>query len=563
MRYQIALTLCPLLIGLGAASRPTPVLATPPKAASPAAQRLRDQLLQLLHRGELDRAVTLALDAAGKSPDPAIRSEGLSLLNSIARQSIQQDDYATADRTLSAILKVAPDNADALQMTKTITAARGALPARLREAKSWLAVEWYEPAFGVLGQAVALSPNRRAELTPDYLKAAVGAGDDHYFTKNFREAFYCFDAAIQTQIENGIAITPGLAARWLQSMAFALVEDVDRATFTPDFWKVVLRRVAAAPRAQSADAELRAMVRGMAAEDAGEQGPAAREYAFVAGANPAMAGDAGALSDARRAAVSRLRAIYDPSLSDRRAGPWRTRLSGDWRVLKTPGFRIHHRNEHAARGVADALAFHFDRVCQLLGRTREQVPWPVPCDIWLYSDRAHFVREVGPKSDAVLASSDIRLLGTKLESHAVHVTQSDPMLLSSTLAHELTHLIVGAATEYRTLPGAIAEGIALAVEPRARHVQFARIHRGLARRRDAAALLQFNETHPADAAFYAEAANLVARLSARGGIAPILSLPDRPTPDNVAAAYRLNGVRELDHLIAAPADRTERRTHRD
>ena len=186
------------------------------------------------------------------------------------------------------------------------------------------------------------------------------------------------------------------------------------------------------------------------------------------------------------------------------------------------------------------------------------MPWPVPCDVWLYSDKAQYVKAVQPRTDAVLASSDIRFRGRALESHAIHVTQSDPMLMSSTLAHELTHLIVGAATEYRTLPGALAEGVALGAEPRCRQIQFARIFHDLPKHRTAAGMLAFNETHPADAAFYAEAANLVARLRTRHGLGPVLTLPDRPTPQQVAKAFNLVDSAALDQLISqTPADSSE------
>ncbi len=103
------------------------------------------------------------------------------------------------------------------------------------------------------------------------------------------------------------------------------------------------------------------------------------------------------------------------------------------------------------------------------------------------------------------------------------------------------------------MPGALAEGLALAAEPRARQVQFARIHRGLRQHRTAVALLQLNDTHPSDAAFYAESAHLVTRLRGKRGLAPLLSLPDRPTPQQIARAYDLADAAALDKLFAASA----------
>lgn len=521
----------------------------PPPAASPAAQRLREALLRELDQGQIDRAVEIALEAASGTQDPAIHAECLHLLSSIARQSLRTRDYVIADKSIAAMLRLAPRDPSALALAKSIAAARSALPSRMTEARRQLAVEWYEPAFQTFSEAVALQLDRRKELTEDYFNAAVGVGDDHYFTKNFREAFYAYDAAIQLLLGDRKPVTASLAARWLQAMVFALVDDVDRANFSRQFWQAVMQRVAAVPKASSGDAALRAMVRGLAAEDSGDDRSAAREYASVAAGEGAITSDGLPVAQARRAAVTQLRRMYDPALSQRRGGFWRKKPNDDWRILEAPGFRIHHRNERAARAVADALAFHLDRITELLEQPRGRLPWTIPCDVWLYHDQKQYEMAVRPVNDAVLASTDIRMRDDRLESHALHVTQSDPMLLSSTLAHELTHLIVGAVTKYRVMPGALAEGLALAAEPRGRQIQFARIHRGLAQHRTAAALLQLRETHPTDAAFYAEAAHLVTRLRAKGGLAPLLSLPDRPTVDQIAKAYGLVDEDALNQLI--------------
>jgi len=538
-----------VFMGIGQVRADDPETTT--RATSAAAQRLRDELLRLLQQGDLDRAVARALNAASQSQDAAVRAECVALLNSVARQSMRQDDYATADRALAAALRIAPKNDVARQMAKTVADERAESAAQLKNVAQWLELEWFEPPFRVLGRAMALSPERRDEWSADYARAAIGFGDDHYFTKNFRDAFYCYDTAIALVQAERKPISAALSARWLQSMVFALVDDVERATFSPDFWKMLMQRVNAATAAKQGDATLRLMIRGLAAEDAGHSTEANRAYFQVTGVNADQPGLHTTGDAVRKAAINRIRQLYDPGLSARRSGPWRARLTGDWRVMVAPGFRIHHHNEHAAKQVAAALDFHFDRICKLLETPRDRLVWPTPCDVWIYSDKKHFADAVNPRSRDVLALSDIRIRGGKLDSHTIHVTQSDPMLLSSTLAHELTHLIVGAATGYRSLPGALAEGAALQAEPRARQIQFARLFRGLPRRRTAEALLQVGETHPVDTAFYAESANLAARLFARSGLAPLLSLKDRPEATDVVSAFKFKDMNELEQALAA------------
>jgi hypothetical protein len=118
--------------------------------------------------------------------------------------------------------------------------------------------------------------------------------------------------------------------------------------------------------------------------------------------------------------------------------------------------------------------------------------------------------------------SIIRLRGRELSEHIIHVSLDDPLLLSSSLAHELMHLMAGAVSGYRPLPGAIAEGLAIQAEPRCRHTQFGRLFAGSKRPRGLEALLAIGETHPKSPAFYAEAFRLVAVLKTKGGLGPLL-----------------------------------------
>src|SRR5258705_487022 len=83
-----------------------------------------------------------ALAAVSKQPkDANIQSECVELLMSVARQSLQAEEFAGADRTLVAVLRIRPDHGVALRMQKDLAEARTAAPKRIEEARKWLEVE--------------------------------------------------------------------------------------------------------------------------------------------------------------------------------------------------------------------------------------------------------------------------------------------------------------------------------------------------------------------------------------------------------------------------------------
>ena len=482
---------------------------------------LARQIREHLRAGRIDEALQAAQKSLALFPeDAAVRQEFLALHISLARSMIAEENFTAAEQALLSALKINDDHAEARRLISVINSARKEVPRHVEQAKRWITLEWFEPAFNALRQAGALRPTESHTWAMSYREASIGAGDDHYFTKTFHEAFYYYDAAIKLGEELEKKPSSSLTSRWIQSMVHALADDIDRTQYPPAYWKLALKRADEASFDKEGGTVLKAMLRGLAYENMNLPSKAAVEYGRVLG-RPLVSFDANLVAQSRKSALRSLRGLYDIRLSKRRHGFWSRDKSEDWKVLESPGFRIHHRNLEVAQRVAKSLRFHFARIADLMALDPHEVPWPVSCDVHLYAGGAEF-REATGQAKHVQAISIIRKQGQTLQSHAIHAIQTDPLLLSASLAHELSHLMVGTMTDHRPFKAVMNEGIALQVEPPCRHRQFARLFARIKKPRSVSKLLGMSEVHPPTPDFYAEAYRLMAVLIERGDLSMAL-----------------------------------------
>jgi len=525
-----------------------PPLASPIRAEDRPAQTLRTTIRDHLDKGDIPGAIEAAQRALRRHPSNAdVRNEFIDLHLSLAHHMLREEDFAAAEPVLRAVRAVAPDHPDAVNLLAAIARARAGVDEKMATVRQWLELEWFEPAFQAVRQARALRPEKAESWATWQLVAAIGAGDDNYFTKNFHKAFYFYDAALQLHAKLDREVDATLASRWLQSLAHALAEDVGRIPYPPAYWQMTLAKAAGAAAPRSTRVPLLELLRGLAHESLGEPDKAIMQYRKLA-RRPEMHGDPADVSRTREAALRAIRQFYDPRLSDRRPGPWQRHGSGNWQVLEIDGFRIHHRNALVARRAADALHFHRERIAAWLALPIEQMAWRVPADVYLHADADAF-RATTEQAAGVTAISRIVARGESLQSHAIHAHQADPLLLSSTLAHELSHLMLGAYLDYRPMPGALLEGLALHVEPPCRHRQFARLFAQLDAPPRLASLLEVQDVHPPDTDFYAAAYQLAGVMLER--IPARRWLDHDPPPTTAPRMARLAGFDDARTLEAA------------
>ncbi len=504
--------------------------------ARDAAAALRKTVQRHLRDNRIEAALKAAQDALDRFPrDAEVRDEFIDLHLALARTMLAEERFDVVLQALAAIERVDPDHPLVRRWRSAIDKARSEAPVAVARARDWIDLEWFEPAFNTLRQAIALRPDRRDEYLASLRKAALGAGDDEYLTKNFHEAFYFYDAAVRLDDERGRSSPDDLLSRWMQSMAHALSRDVDVARYPPGYWTMVLRRADNIALEGPQTDIIRAMLRGMASENLGELDEAASQYARITGARAAAG--AAAVARARSQAVARVRALYDPELTGRRESFWSQHEAGDWQLLERAPFRVHHRNHKAARRLERAARFQLARVARLCGLDAAEVRFDVPCDIYLHADGEAFAAATGQSAD-VRAVSRIRQRGDRLVSLAIHVHQADLLLLSASLPHELAHLVFAARLgpeAANAIPPALREGFALGTEPACRRRQFARVFAGLERPRPLRSLLAVDELHPPEPAFYAESARLLNVLEEKMGLPRLLeALADAARSDDAA-----------------------------
>ncbi len=511
-----------VLAAPGASSRTPAGSQAPPSSAGRSndpADTVRRRVRYHLESGRVEAALAAAQTALKAHPnDAVVREEVVELHVSLAGVMLSEESYTAAERCLWAALKIDSDHDEARRLSRTLATARERVPERVAAARRWIEIEWFEPAFTTLRQAGALLPDERHTWDEAYLAAAIGAGDDHYFTKTFHEAFYYYDAALALGAQLGAPSTAALDSRWLQSMIHALGQDVDKAAFPPEYWSTLLARAEPQANESPGGPQLLATLEGLAQENLGLIDEAASRYARVL--DPAAA-DGANVKGLRLAALGALRPLYNADTCGRRGGIWAEHAAGEWQSDSVPRFTIFHRNPSATERVSTALRFHFRRIADALVLDEAEIPWPKSCELFLHADAAAFAQATG-QPEHVRGLSLIRVQGGKLQGHAIHVSQDDPLLLSATLAHELAHLMVAAATNYRPLRPVLSEGMALAIEPQCRQRQFARLFRELKRPRTIDALLAVDEVHPPDPEHYAQAHRLVSVLLTRGDLTTAL-----------------------------------------
>lgn len=515
----------------GPVSQPTTIPASQP-TISPAASGLDREVRAALAAGRSEEALRLVRQALKVGPgDPAVQAQYADVHVAIALRMADAEEFGAVDRLLDGALRVVPEHADGLALRQRVAQARASVDSRVGQARQWLELEWFESAAAALRRARSLAPQRAAEWNDLLVEATVGAADDMYLSKNFGAALdrYAAGAALIAEARMPPERIDQFAMQVLVSIIAAPVEDDDAWRCDEGSWK---RRVGVYGSVQPSVARLRrpsgpdpkaAMDTAreiidrwnLARSRALRESPGTRptESTGTDRAAP-RAEDVVPPEDIvlRRPAAAAASRFWCESCVDRRSGVWQQHDAGEWAVSSSPHFTLHHRNETVARRVAMALEFHFERIAELWGSKVESVPWSRRCDVWLHADRAALLKAVPGRAgdgSTIRGSCVIELRGTRLVSHAIHLSQDDLLLLSTTIPHELSHAMLAAFVGYRMPPAVLREGIALQAEPLARAMQFRRLLPTAPQRRSVAELLAMTVSHPADApAYYAEAFGL-------------------------------------------------------
>jgi hypothetical protein len=216
------------------------------------------------------------------------------------------------------------------------------------------------------------------------------------------------------------------------------------------------------------------IIGGLLAERAGHLTEAGRAYAEALGQDwelPPADRRATVVNGLRQQVIRRAQALYENAPLDRRSGFWAISLPNVWKERRTPNFNVTARNDLVAERVALAAAYHLQGIREWLGVQGGR--WDPDCEIRVHPTQEDF-QAATDLHGLTMAVSHVRREGQRVTLRKLEFVQSDPWLLSATLPHELTHLVLADLEGAGHWPLAIEEGLALHAEPPARRLMYQR-----------------------------------------------------------------------------------------
>jgi tetratricopeptide (TPR) repeat protein len=433
---------------------------------------LRAELTGLLQSGSVDQAVRRAQEALQAAPqNAAVRHEYVNLHLALAREWLVERRFDDCLTALEAVLAVEPAHAEAVELRRQILDAREQAGQQVGEVQRLLRLELFDAALERIKEIRLLRPDLGAALASSEQAAWLGAADDHYLAQNFNEAFALYEHVLTADRE----AASDVRSRWALSLGLALAESDFSQPIDADAVDRLLARATAVLSGGDEPVVERVIV-GLLAEKAGQVLDAGRAYAQALGEAwelPPADQRRATVERLRRAAGDRLRTMWAATRTQRRSGAWLMALPETWKRRQTAHFDVYARNDLIAEHVAEAAEFHFAGICGWLGVSASPT-WQPRCELRVHASGLELQQAAGTRGKT-RALSRTRRQGERVLLRRMDLLQGDPLLLSSTLPNELTHLLLTDAYRDAKLPLAIVEGLALQAEPPARRLLFRRL----------------------------------------------------------------------------------------
>src|SRR5262249_3893321 len=127
-------------------------------------------------------------------------------------------------------------------------------------------------------------------------------------------------------------------------------------------------------------------------------------------------------------------------------------------------FRIYHADP--ALGERAAAVAESVRTAQARrwGSTATRAPWTPRCDLYLYPTAGSYAKATGqPEMSpglSTMSNNGVRVLSRRMSLRA-----DTPVLLTTTLPHEVTHIVLADLFVAHTIPRWADEGLAVLAEP--------------------------------------------------------------------------------------------------
>lgn len=516
---------------------------------------LEQQLFALVAQNRWAEAVARSASALKNAPgDPTVRALAIDLHMSLARRMFAQERFPEAEAAAQAVLALDPARTPAKRIVDSIAQARLELPTRLEQAGKYLKLERYESAAAIYRQADALDPAGQSARAALRWQALLGASDQHYLCGNFPDAFLRYEGILRLFPDGPAKNDPDVQERRLVSLILAIGQSKSTAPGNWGQWEQLLQQAVEALKARP-DQQLLSVLAGLGWEAVGNRSKAigcfsdALTRPLPVGGELAEAG----YQELRSAALAAVKQRAETGSIQHRGGAWAASAGSDWQILPvSERIFVKHFNHYAARRMAEALHEELIRLPAILGLSAREALGDIPLTIWIHPEDRPFP---GPPAEPLgKGRTALALTNGKLTHIDIHLHQTDPLSLSSSLPHELAHVLLAVALGPKQLPLAIEEGLVVQAEPPARQVMLARMYResmpllpvGEGGVRVAAASqpagwlsrLLTCKTYPAESSgvFYAQSATLVAYLQAKKTPAGVIQFARQTAPQDWPSA---------------------------
>ncbi len=137
-----------------------------------------------------------------------------------------------------------------------------------------------------------------------------------------------------------------------------------------------------------------------------------------------------------------------------------------WQVHETANFRIFHRDPELAERVAAIAEATRSAQGKRWGSPGAGSAWSPRCELYLFPDRRSYADATGQPENSPGISS-MANDGTRVLSRRMNLRADNPRLLTATLPHEVTHIVLADLFVTRMIPRWADEGLAVLAEPAA------------------------------------------------------------------------------------------------
>jgi hypothetical protein len=135
-----------------------------------------------------------------------------------------------------------------------------------------------------------------------------------------------------------------------------------------------------------------------------------------------------------------------------------------WQVHETLNFRIYHCDPALAERVAAVAESVRTAQGQRWGSTAARTPWSPRCDLFVYPTAKSYAEATGqPQSSPGISTMSNN--GARVLSRRMSLRADNPLVLTTTLPHEVTHIVLADLFVAQPIPRWADEGLAVLAEP--------------------------------------------------------------------------------------------------